>query len=191
MLDPLAQPMDLTASTDILRLESLLRELNARMVPRTDDKVPYLDGSSETLHAGGGIEIFGTLPSYRPMSIAGGSSAYSSEQKWKCQIPIYLVQPQHLRLGNHPPLSQLYLTFRDTARERIRNGTPLVTCLGPEQVCVTLLFRAREPHDPWDAHGWACEVMKLNPGFEVFSNIAAVVQLTRLMQASWDSRGTH
>ncbi|EFQ26059.1 hypothetical protein CGRA01v4_14498 [Colletotrichum graminicola] len=73
------------------------------------------------------------------------------------------------------PLSSLFYTYRDAALEMLSNGVPSFQVLGPsDRIDIELFFRDREPHDAYDVHSWACELMKNIEGYDVFVQLASI-----------------
>ncbi|KAK2053014.1 hypothetical protein LY76DRAFT_300528 [Colletotrichum caudatum] len=81
------------------------------------------------------------------------------------------------------PLSGLFYSYRDAALEMLSNGVSSSQVLGPsDRIDIELFFRDREPHDAYDVHSWACELMKNIEGYDVFVQLASIALATTYMR---------
>ncbi|KAK1992337.1 hypothetical protein LX36DRAFT_684940 [Colletotrichum falcatum] len=81
------------------------------------------------------------------------------------------------------PLSGLFYSYRDAALDMLSSGVPAARVLGPsDRIDVELFFRDRRPHDAYDVHSWACELIKNIDGYDVFVQLASVALYTAYMR---------
>ncbi|GKT48946.1 uncharacterized protein ColSpa_09127 [Colletotrichum spaethianum] len=67
--------------------------------------------------------------------------------------------------------------------EMLSKGVPAFQVLGPsDRIDLELFFRDREPHDTYDVHSWACELLKNIEGYDVFVQLASIALYTTYMR---------
>ena len=80
-------------------------------------------------------------------------------------------------------MSEMYVGFKETALEMIGSGVSAPTILGdPEVVYIDLFLRERTPSDGYTVCGWACELVKQLPEFDMFVQLAWISLLSRFMR---------
>ncbi|KAK2026552.1 hypothetical protein LX32DRAFT_695522 [Colletotrichum zoysiae] len=129
----------------------------------------------------GAVGAFGNLPLSCAVRANHYPPAVQARQLLNLQTEEYRL-PSFIN-SDGSPLSGLFYSYRDAALEMLSNGVPSFQVLGPsDRIDIELFFRNREPHDTYDVHSWACELMKNIEGYDVFVQLASIALSTTYMR---------
>ncbi|KAK2039329.1 hypothetical protein LZ31DRAFT_545583 [Colletotrichum somersetense] len=129
----------------------------------------------------GAVGAFGNLPLSCAVRANYYPPAVQARQLLNLQTEEYRM-PSFIN-SDGSPLSGLFYSYRDAALEMLSNGVPSFQILGPsDRIDIELFFRDREPHDTYDVHSWACELMKNIEGYDVFVQLASIALSTTYMR---------
>ncbi|KAK1977247.1 hypothetical protein LZ30DRAFT_271175 [Colletotrichum cereale] len=136
--------------------------------------------SAESLPPGA-VGAFGNLPLSCALRANYYPPAVQARQLLNLQTEEYRL-PSFIA-SDGSPLSALFYSYRDAALEMLSNGVPSFQVLGPsDRIDIELFFRDREPHDTYDVHSWACELLKNIDGYDVFVQLASIALYTTYMR---------
>ncbi|KZL66738.1 bZIP transcription factor [Colletotrichum tofieldiae] len=132
--------------------------------------------SAESLPPGA-VEAFGNLPLSCAVRANYYPAAVQARQLLNLQTEEYRL-PSFIA-SDGSPLSNLFYSYRDAAMEMLSKGVPSFQVLGPsDRIDLELFFRDREPHDTYDVHSWACELVKNIEGYDIFVQLASIALYT-------------
>ncbi|KZL71810.1 bzip transcription factor, partial [Colletotrichum incanum] len=136
--------------------------------------------SAESLPPGA-VGAFGNLPLSCAVRANYYPAAVQARQLLNLQTEEYRL-PSFIA-SDGSPLSNLFYSYRDAAMEMLSKGVPSFQVLGPsDRIDLELFFRDREPHDTYDVHSWACELLKNIEGYDVFVQLASIALYTTYMR---------
>ncbi|GJC89296.1 hypothetical protein ColLi_12134 [Colletotrichum liriopes] len=136
--------------------------------------------SAESLPPGA-VEAFGNLPLSCAVRANYYPAAVQARQLLNLQTEEYRL-PSFIA-SDGSPLSNLFYSYRDAAMEMLSKGVPSFQVLGPsDRIDLELFFRDREPHDTYDVHSWACELLKNIEGYDIFVQLASIALYTTYMR---------
>ncbi|GKT94959.1 BZIP transcription factor [Colletotrichum tofieldiae] len=125
----------------------------------------------------GAVEAFGNLPLSCAVRANYYPAAVQARQLLNLQTEEYRL-PSFIA-SDGSPLSNLFYSYRDAAMEMLSKGVPSFQVLGPsDRIDLELFFRDREPHDTYDVHSWACELVKNIEGYDIFVQLASIALYT-------------
>lgn len=131
----------------------------------------------------GAVEGFGNLPLSSAVRANYYPATVQARQLLNLQTDEYRL-PSFMA-SDSSPLSNIFYSYRDAAMEMLSNGVPALQVLGPsDRIDLELFFRDREPHDAYDAHSWACELVKNVADYDVFVKLASIALYTTYMRVS-------
>ena len=76
----------------------------------------------------------------------------------------------------------VFINFKNGVSSMLAQGVPVAQVLGPLDPVVDLIFRPRLPSDPFSASTWACELARIDPSADIFTQLANVFLLSRYMR---------
>ena len=108
------------------------------------------------------------------------SDTLRQQQELKLRGPLHLISS--FVIADQSPLSMIFINFKTGVSDMLAQGMPLNEVLGPLDPVADLLFRPRLPSDPFSASTWACELARIDPTVDIFTQLANAFLLSRFMR---------
>lgn len=156
------------------------REEAAFSPPLPSPIEPMQDGACD------GVADHSVCHAFCGVAASGSATAVWYSDKLRRQQELRLRGPNHLILphvvADQAPLSMIFINFKNGVSNMLAQGLPLAQVLGPLDPVVDLLFRPRLPSDPFSASTWACELARIDPSVDIFTQIGNAFLLSRYMR---------
>lgn len=130
----------------------------------------------------GHLHLYAHLPMSSSIRTNGYPTSVQERQILNFQVPVYMIQP--LTIPSDSPLCRVISVFREGARTRITQGQPLDDILGPARFDVSRVLKGVGDPQDFSVPGFAINLMKTFPAYDITIRLASVLLLTRFMRVS-------